>query len=128
MNDKSKYWVELSDYDIETASAMLESGRYLYVGFMCHQVIEKILKAYFSSFNEAPPPYTHSLSYLAEKCELQNMLSEALVTFLNEVEPLNIEARYPSHKRELLKSLNKEKCASLINNSIEFIKWVKTKL
>ena len=45
MDDKVIYWVEMSDYDIETADAMLATGRYLYVGFMCHQTIEKILKA-----------------------------------------------------------------------------------
>ncbi len=45
MNDRIQYWVEMSDYDFETAKAMLETKRYLYVGFMCHQVIEKILKA-----------------------------------------------------------------------------------
>jgi hypothetical protein len=26
---------------LETADAMLLTGRYLYVGFMCHQTIEK---------------------------------------------------------------------------------------
>ncbi|GAB1450544.1 hypothetical protein MASR2M47_06000 [Draconibacterium sp.] len=52
MNDKVKYWLELSEYDFETAEAMLSSKRYLYVGFMCHQTIEKILKAYFTSFKE----------------------------------------------------------------------------
>ena len=31
--DKKNYWVELSDYDLETA--MLQTKRYLYVGFMC---------------------------------------------------------------------------------------------
>jgi hypothetical protein len=31
-----KYWVELSHYDLETAQAMLDTKRYLYVGFMCH--------------------------------------------------------------------------------------------
>ena len=45
MNDKVTYWIEMSDYDLETADAMLVTGRYLYVGFMCHQIIEKILKA-----------------------------------------------------------------------------------
>ena len=44
MDDKVIYWVEMSDYDVETADAMLATGRYLYVGFMCHQTIEKILK------------------------------------------------------------------------------------
>lgn len=43
MADKVRYWIELSDYDLETAQAMLETSRFLYVGFMCHQVIEKAL-------------------------------------------------------------------------------------
>lgn len=30
MNDKVKYWTELSDYDYDTALAMLNTGRYLY--------------------------------------------------------------------------------------------------
>ena len=33
MNDNVTYWTELSDYDFETAKAMLETKRYLYVGF-----------------------------------------------------------------------------------------------
>ena len=49
MNDKVTYWIEMSDYDLETADAMLATSRYLYVGFMCHQTIEKILKAYWSN-------------------------------------------------------------------------------
>jgi HEPN domain-containing protein len=47
MNEKSTYWIEIADYDFETAKAMLASKRYLYVGFMCHQVIEKTIKAYY---------------------------------------------------------------------------------
>ena len=35
METKIKYWIDLSDYDLETADAMLNSKRYLYVGFMC---------------------------------------------------------------------------------------------
>jgi len=46
--DKVKYWVDIANYDFDTAKAMLESKRFLYVGFMCHQTIEKILKAYLS--------------------------------------------------------------------------------
>jgi HEPN domain-containing protein len=39
-----KYWLEIASYDLKTAEAMLNSKRFLYVGFMCHQSIEKILK------------------------------------------------------------------------------------
>lgn len=48
MQKNIKYWIELSDYDMETAEAMLNSKRFLYVGFLCHQTIEKIFKAYYT--------------------------------------------------------------------------------
>ena len=34
MDSKVTYWIEMSDYDLETADAMLLTGRYLYVGFI----------------------------------------------------------------------------------------------
>ena len=60
----------MSDYDLETAEAMLATKRFLYVGFMCHQTIEKILKAYWSGCLTEPPLKIHSLSRLAEKTGL----------------------------------------------------------
>jgi len=39
---------------------MLESKRFLYVGFLCHQVVEKCLKAYFWHTQEKQPPYSHT--------------------------------------------------------------------
>lgn len=39
------YWFDMAEYDLATARAMLATKRFLYVGFMCHQVIEKSLKA-----------------------------------------------------------------------------------
>ena len=47
--DRVKYWTNVSDYDLETAEAMYSTGRWLYVGFMCHQTLEKIFKAYWCS-------------------------------------------------------------------------------
>jgi HEPN domain-containing protein len=128
MNDKVKYWLELSDYDLETAEAMLISKRYLYVGFMCHQSIEKIFKAYFTALKSETAPYSHSLSYLAKKGEFYNFFSEDQQDFIDQVEPLNIEARYPSHKERLLKSLTHEKCLEIIENTKELQQWIKEKL
>jgi len=39
-NERIEYWLELADYDLETAKVMQQTGRYLYVGFMCHQTVE----------------------------------------------------------------------------------------
>lgn len=57
----------MSDYDLETANAMLLTGRYLYVGFMCYQTIEKILKAYGTNCLMEVPLKIYSLSRLAER-------------------------------------------------------------
>lgn len=32
----SDCWLKLAEYDLDTAEAMHETKRYLYVGFMCH--------------------------------------------------------------------------------------------
>jgi len=42
--DKVAYWIDIANYDIDTAEAMYQTGRWLYVAFMCHQAIEKTLK------------------------------------------------------------------------------------
>ncbi|MFT3738078.1 MAG: HEPN domain-containing protein [Breznakibacter sp.] len=128
MESKIKYWMDLSDYDLETAEAMLSSKRYLYVGFMCHQTIEKAFKAYFVKLNPETAPFTHSLSYLAKKGEFYELLSELQKEFIDQVEPLNIEARYPSHKERLLRSLTDSKCIELIQKTKELQKWIKEKL
>ena len=128
MIDKVNYWLELSDYDYETAKAMLNSKRFLYVGFMCHQTIEKIFKAYFTHKKKETAPYSHSLSYIAKKGDFYIEFSEDQKNFIDQIEPLNIEARYPSHKERLLKSLNENKCQEILDKTNELQIWIKMKL
>jgi len=45
MRKETKNWLDTAKYDITTAQHMLNTGRYIYVIFMCHLAIEKILKA-----------------------------------------------------------------------------------
>jgi HEPN domain-containing protein len=128
MEEKVKYWIELSDYDLETADAMLRSKRFLYVGFMCHQTIEKAFKAYFTLLKSDVAPYSHSLSYLAKKGDFYEFFSEEQKDFIDQIEPLNIEARYPSHKERLLKSLTENKCIEIIDKTKKIQEWIKEKL
>ena len=126
--DKVEYWKELAEYDLETAKAMLKSKRYLYVGFMCNQVIEKIFKAYFVKVKNEQPPYTHKLIRLAEESNLYKTMSEEQKDFIFMVTPLNVEARYPTQKKDIFESLNKKKCKEIIIKTEEMIKWIKQKL
>ena len=128
MDSKVKYWIDLSDYDLETAEAMLDSKRYLYVGFMCHRSVEKSFKAYYSKLKSDVAPFTHSLSFLAKQGGFYDGLSEEQKEFIDLVEPLNIEARYPSHKERLIKSLSESRCAEIIQKTKELQKWIKERL
>jgi len=123
-----EYWLDLAKYDLETAKAMNDTKRYLYVGFMCHQVMEKALKAYYASRFEDAPPYTHNLRILAQKAGLYSVLSDEQKNFLEFLEPLNIDSRYPAHKDKLLAMLSGEKCTEIIQNTESQLKWVMMKL
>lgn len=127
-NDKVTYWFEMSEYDLDTAQAMLDTRRYLYVRFMCHQAIEKALKAYWSSILEEPPLKIHTLSKLASKTGIDNEMSSEQLDLIDTLEPLNIEARYPSYKERLLKSLTPDYCLELINSTNRLHLWIKRKL
>lgn len=70
----------------------------------------------------------HSLSRLAERTGLDKQLSEEQLDFIDKLEPLNIEARYPSYKERLMKSLTKEYCAELLSQTKELQLWIKNKL
>ena len=107
---------------------MLKSKRYLYVGFTCHQCIEKILKAYFIFKTGENPPYTHNLFKLANDSGLYILLSEKQKLHLDILEPLNIETRYPTYKEQLFKKLSKEKCAEIIEQTKSLQSWIKKKL
>lgn len=128
LSDAAKYWLELSEYDIETAEAMLASGRYLYVAFMAHQSVEKMLKAFHAQHQNEPPPFSHSLSYLAKKAGLFASFSEEQKCFMDMLEPMNIECRYPTHKEQLMKSLSAERCRQLLDNSRELQQWIRKRL
>ena len=128
MKNKIAYWIDLSEYDIVTAEAMLDSKRYLYVGFMAHQSIEKILKAYFIEKTGETAPYTHSLSLLAKKSGLYQHFSVEQQDFIDILEPMNIEARYPINKKKLLDGLTEERCLSILNNAKGLRAWILLKL
>ena len=130
MNENVKYWLDIADYDIETARAMLKTSRYLYVGFMCHQVIEKALKAVISRDCEEGeiPPRIHHLLKLADRANLFNKMSPKQQNFIKELNPMNIEARYPEHKEKIAAGLSNDICVEILNGTEELLCWIKAQL
>jgi HEPN domain-containing protein len=128
MDEKVHYWFDIAEYDLDTARALLEKKRYVYVGFMCHQAIEKAVKAYWQSSLHTLPPKTHNLAYLLEKTGLLENLSDTYTDFIDELDPLNIECRYPEYKEKMHRIMNETYCNRILSLTSDFLAWLKQKL
>jgi len=130
MNESVKYWLDIADYDIETARAMLKTGRYLYVGFMCHQVIEKALKAVIARdcAEGEIPPKIHNLTKLANKAGLYEQMTNEQLLFVDEMNPLNIEARYPEYKNHVAANLSENICEEMLAKTEDLLCWIRERL
>ncbi|MCL1883060.1 MAG: HEPN domain-containing protein [Defluviitaleaceae bacterium] len=128
MFDKVEYWLELCDDDIPVAKDMLKSKNYLWMGFICHLIAEKAIKAVIASVTEDVPPKDHRLIKLAELAQIENELSDAQIDLLAKLQPLQIEARCPSYKERISATLTPDYCKELMKGTEDFVCWIKSRL
>lgn len=128
MSDKVDYWLNMCDEDLITAKAMLDAGRLLWVGFVCHLTVEKALKAVIEEVSGSAPPKIHNLIKLATLGGVINDLAEKQVRLLRELNPLHIETRYNEYKDKLAASLTLKRCERILLETEEFLCWTKKRL
>ena len=127
-DEKVSYWIDLSNNDFIVAETLLKNQHNLYVGFMCHQAVEKIFKGYYAKVKNNTPPFKHDLEYLAQQSALYSLLSEEQVSFLEILNPLNIEARYPDYKNKISEYLTDERTQNIFEKTKELLLWIKEKI
>ena len=115
--ERVKYWLDILADDLDTAEYLFAGGRWLYTAFMCHQVIEKVLKAYWTAIRDDDPPYTHSHAKLLDGCSLKDELTDEQMRFIAMMIPMNIEARYPQYKQEIAAKLNQDVCKYILEQT-----------
>jgi len=121
MND---YWTEQAQYDLDTAKAMLESGRYLYVLFCCQQAVEKSLKAIIAERTGELPPRLHQLMRLSRVAELE--VDEQRADFLRELSAYYIQTRYPEEIMDIASRVKKDEAARVLKQTQETVTWLKS--
>lgn len=119
----TKYWKELSDYDIETAKFMFQTKRYPYCLFMCHLSIEKMLKAVIVKQKEKQAPYSHNLINLAKRTEIK--FSKENKILLADLTEFNLEARYPEWQKKFYTKCSKKYTEKYFNQTKKLQKWLK---
>ncbi|MBU0693679.1 MAG: HEPN domain-containing protein [Candidatus Omnitrophica bacterium] len=116
-------WIEISQYDLQTAEAMFDSGRYLYVVFMCQQAVEKILKAIYVQKKNELPPRTHNLLYLVDILKLD--IDESKRILFAQLNQFYLESRYPGERNRLAKEMDKNKSLNYLNKTKQAWKCLK---
>ena len=112
-------WIALADYDIETANHMLSTGRYLYVVFLCHLALEKLLKAHVAEVTQTVPIKTHDLIYLVKKSGLD--LPENHPDFIGKINTASIPTRYPDDLQRALKEYPKSVAKDYLTQTTELL-------
>jgi len=128
MSERTEYWLELCDEDLLTAKALFQTKRYLPMGFFCHTIAEKALKAVIAHKTGELPPRIHDLEKLAVLGGIREGLSEEQLVLLDTLAPLQIEARYPDDEENGTVNLSAEYSMQLLIKSEEFLCWIKQQL
>jgi len=124
--EKVEHWLDIAEYDLETARAMQTSGRYLYTVFTCQQALEKLLKAIHIRQKGEEAPRTHNLLYLFNLLNLSQQ-AQYLETMAN-LNTYYLEGRYPAYKQKLSQMLGKETAQTFLSQTEEIFKWLKSQL
>jgi HEPN domain-containing protein len=119
-------WIEISEYDLETAVSMLETEKFLYVAFMCQQAIEKILKALYVQKRNELPPRTHNLLYLVDIVAIT--LEEEILTLMSYLNQFYLESRYPGERVKLANEIDKSKAQDILVKTKEAWQCLRQKL
>ena len=126
--EKYDYWLDIAQYDLETADTMLSGGRWLYVVFMCQQAIEKLVKGLYVIYVDDNVPKIHNIRVIFERFEdcfpdkptdeYYNLFEDLTVHYLN--------GRYADYKQKLSERLNKHISAEFLKRTKGVFTWLLT--
>jgi HEPN domain-containing protein len=111
------------DYDLVTAENMLNTGRFLYVVFMCHLALEKALKALVTEETGKTPPKSHNLIALAQRARLD--LPEDRRDFIGQMNDASIVTRYPEDLPNIVAQYSQSVAGVYLQKTKELIAWIR---
>jgi HEPN domain-containing protein len=123
----SKKWLDRVSYDLDTAKAMLQTGRFIYAIFMCQQSLEKCFKAILAHEDKEMFPI-HNLRRLAELSSVISELDDASLAQLDFLSSYYINARYKEDLQQLSKGISEQVVLDFIQFSEELITWLCQKM
>ena len=126
--EKYEYWLDIAQYDLDTAKAMQESRRWLYVVFMCQQAVEKLVKGLYVLYVDDNIPKTHNIRVLIDKFEnlLPDKVSDDHYDLFEDLTIHYLNGRYADYKQKLSERLNEQTSLEFLELTKEVFAWLLT--
>lgn len=128
MEKQAQYWLHEAIESLDTAKVLYNNNKLLESAFFCHLSMEKILKAIFVQRNGTVPPKVHNLLVLTERSDLAKELNESQFNFLADLNPFQLEGRYPGDRALLYQSTPTTVFHDFIERTEVELKWFEQKL
>jgi HEPN domain-containing protein len=126
--EKYTYWRELAQYDLESAEAMYNSGRWFYVVFMCQQAVEKLCKGLYNFYIDDNVPKIHTIRFLFSKIEAALAITIPAETYslADALSAHYLDTRYPDFTGRPGLQVNEEKAKNFLQRTKEVYRWLLT--
>jgi len=126
--EKYTYWLELAQYDFDTAAAMFTSGRWFYVVFMCQQAIEKLCKGLYTLYLDDNAPKIHNIKqiFLCFEEKLPVSADEDIYHLFDSLSAYYLMNRYPDFSRQANRQISKNEAELLLTKTKEVFSWLLT--
>ena len=126
MRPETVEWLRQSEYDLGTAEAMYNTGKYVYTAFMCQLATEKAIKGLIVERTGNTPPKTHNLIQLAKIAKVE--LSNSQLEFVAILNMAGVGARYPDMLDNAIKRYPREVAWDYLTKTKEVIQWLVQKI
>jgi HEPN domain-containing protein len=127
--EKFNYWIELAQYDLDTAAAMFSTGRWFYVVFMCQQAIEKCCKGLYTLYVDDNVPKIHNIKTIFSRFKGKIQIAtvnEETERFLDTLSAQYITYRYPDFSNMPGQQTGKDEAEAILAQSREVFAWLLT--
>jgi len=126
--EKYEYWLDIAEYDLETADAMFTGGRWLYVVFMCQQAIEKLVKGLYILYIDDDVPRLHNINFILDRFadKLPSAISEDKYNFFDRLSRYYLNNRYPEYISKLSSQIDKAESKEMLTRTKEEFAWLLT--
>lgn len=123
MKRKTRAWMEVAESDLSAAESLFRKGYYLHTVFLCHQSVEKFLKALVQERTNEIPKFTHDFALL---------MQQSKITFTANVEesilrlaPHYLGTRYPEEIAKFREYYDRAFARKCLEDTKRIVRWLR---